>query len=98
MIYIHCSTVSIGATCQVSVKTENDQSVPEKIFDGLLPYAWRLSWSCDLDYQIYLHIGSPMKLGFDWPRGFREEGFFFVFFFARYLIMLLSRQTICLTY
>ena len=30
--------------------------VPEKIFDGFLPYilAWRSYWSCDMDY-FYTH-------------------------------------------
>ena len=55
--------------------------VPEKMFEGFLPYmgmATILSWSCDLAY-IYIFIDTPIllmlqiKFGFDWPSGFRRE-------------------------
>ena len=42
-------------------------------------WAWRPSWSCDLDHYFYTNFGSPfprrlhIKFGFDWPSGFRGE-------------------------
>ena len=41
-------------------------------------WAWRTSWSCDLDH-LYIYFRSPfprrlqIKFGFDWPSGFRGE-------------------------
>ena len=35
-------------------------------------WAWRPSWSCDLDH-LYKLLCLHMKFGFDWPSGFRGE-------------------------
>ena len=50
----------------------------KKIFKGFYHiWAWRPSWSCDLDHLYKL--GSPfprrlhIKFGFDWPSGFGGE-------------------------
>ena len=51
----------------------------KKIFEGFLPYrAWRPSWSCDLDFLYTYLLPLPIlmlhiKIGFDWPSGFRGE-------------------------
>ena len=38
-------------------------------------WAWRPSWSCDLDHLYKLSFPFPrrhhIKFGFDWPSGFR---------------------------
>ena len=40
-------------------------------------WAWRPSWSCDLDHLYKLSFPlpkeAPIKFGFDWPCGFRGE-------------------------
>ena len=40
-------------------------------------WAWRPSWSCDLDFTIKLSFPCPWMLHinfqFDWPCGFRKE-------------------------
>ena len=46
--------------------------VPEKIFEGVLPYlAWRSSWSYDLNY-LCTHMLN-IEFGFNWPSGFRRQ-------------------------
>ena len=40
-------------------------------------WAWRPIWSCNLDhlYKLLFPLPkeAPMKFGFDWPSGFRED-------------------------
>ena len=40
-------------------------------------WAWRPSWSCDMDHLYKLLFPRPMslhiKFGFDWPSGFGGE-------------------------
>ena len=40
-------------------------------------WAWRPSWSCDLDHLYKLYFPFPrrlhIKFGLDWQSGFREE-------------------------
>ena len=40
-------------------------------------WAWRPSWSCDLDHLYKLSFPVPrkvhMEFGIDWPSGFRQE-------------------------
>ena len=50
----------------------------KKIFEGFYHvWAWRPSWSCDLDhlYKLLCHFPreAPHKYWLDWPSGFREE-------------------------
>ena len=50
----------------------------EEVFKGFYCiWAWRPSWSCDLDAANKLSSPYPrrlqIKFGFDWPSGFGEE-------------------------
>ena len=40
-------------------------------------WAWRPSWSCDMDHLYKLLVSlpkeAPLKFGFDWPSGFSGE-------------------------
>ena len=52
-LYIHCSTLDIDASCQVSLKSVH--RFRRRFFKGFYHiWAWQLSWSCDLDY-LYTH-------------------------------------------
>ena len=58
---------------------EIGQPVPEEnVFKGFYHiWAWRPSWSCDLDHLYKLWFPFPRRLhikyGFDWPSGFGGE-------------------------
>ena len=48
----------------------------KKIFKAFYHiWAWRPSWSCDLDHLYKLSFPRKLhiKFGFDWPGGFRGE-------------------------
>ena len=50
----------------------------KKICEGFYHiWAWRRSWSCDLDhlYKVWFPLPkeAPHKISFDWPSGFRGE-------------------------
>ena len=50
----------------------------EKVFKGFNHiWAWRPSWSCDLNHLYKLSFPLPtrlyIKFGFDWSSGFRGE-------------------------
>ena len=53
-LYTHCSTLAINASCQVSLKSVH-WFLRRRFLKGFYHiWAWRPSWSCDLDY-LYTH-------------------------------------------
>ena len=53
-LYIHCSTLAIDASCQVSLKSVHRFRRKRFLKDVYHIWAWWPSWSCDLDY-LYTH-------------------------------------------
>ena len=53
-LYTHCSAWAINASCQVSLKSVH-RFWRRRFFKGFYHiWAWRPSWSCDLDF-LYTH-------------------------------------------
>ena len=53
-LHIQCSTLAIDASCQVSLKSVH-RFRRRRFLKGFYHiWAWRPSWSCDLDY-LYIH-------------------------------------------
>ena len=53
-LYTHCSTLAIDVSCQVSLKSVR-RFQRRRFLKGFYHiWAWRPSWSCDLDY-LYTH-------------------------------------------
>ena len=53
-LYTHCSILAINASCEVSLKSVHQFQSRRflKVFYRI--WAWRPSWSCNLDY-LYTH-------------------------------------------
>ena len=74
-LYIHCSACAINASCQVSLKSVH-RFWRRRFLKGFYHiWAWRPSWSCDLDflyirwfplpidasYKIWLWLAKPFQ-------------------------------------
>ena len=79
IIYINCVEIEF-IMLHVKFHSNDDHksiSFVGKIFEGCYHiWAWRQSWSCELNHFIYFLSAFPRRLhitfGIDWPSGFRE--------------------------
>ena len=76
-IYITCSAWAINASCQVSLKSVHRFWRRRFLKCFYYIWAWRPSWSCDLDF-LYIHwsplpIDALYKIWLWLAKRFREE-------------------------